>query len=58
MINYLRDQKATVDVWLVRLLAMISYDHLLKRFGEMTFARPRFAHGWASKFMNFWVMTV
>lgn len=41
-------------MWLVRLLAMIVYEHLLTKFGEMTFERPMFSRGWARKLMRFW----
>jgi len=54
LIIYLREQKVTVDVWLVRILAMVVYEHLLKKFGEMTFERPKFSYRWAASFMKFW----
>lgn len=54
LVEFLREQKVTVDVWLLRLLAMVVYEHLLAKFGEMTFEKPMFSNGWATNFMRFW----
>jgi len=54
LIDFLRDQNVSVDVWLLRLLAMIVYEYLVTKFGDMTFERPKFSRGWARKFMRFW----
>ncbi|KAF9296509.1 hypothetical protein BGZ74_010298, partial [Mortierella antarctica] len=50
----LRQEKVTVDVWLLRLLAMVIYEHLLQKFGPMVFSRPMFSYGWAANFMRIW----
>ena len=45
LVEFLREQKVTIDVWLLRLLAMVVYEHLLAKFGEMTFEKPMFSNG-------------
>lgn len=41
-------------MWLLQLLAMVIYEHLLQKFGPMVFSRLMFSYGWAANFMHIW----
>lgn len=53
-VDFLRSRKVTIDEWLLRLLGAAFYDHLTRKVGPMSFAKPKFSKGWVASFMKFW----